>query len=125
MSHYRRLTPHFTYSEMTQTDTGLPNVPDDYAFHNLFHTCRHLEAIRAKCGFPLLVSSGYRSAEVNSKLRELGYEAAEHSYHLDGRAVDILTSHLSEYDKEKLYTAVYSQIPSEFIIKQNIIHIAF
>ena len=35
------------------------------------------------------VISGYRSPQTNSALRRLSHEVAEHSLHMDGRAIDI------------------------------------
>ena len=126
MSIYRRLTPHFSYKEMTHTEAPTNNTPDDWCFHNLCHLCFHLEAIRSECGFPLLVTSGYRSPETNLWLREnKPYAVAEHSYHLDGRACDIAISHLDDTQRELLFNAVEKQLPTEFIIKDTIIHIAF
>jgi uncharacterized protein YcbK (DUF882 family) len=41
---------------------------------------------------PYQIMSGYRSPETNAKLREHSIAAAEHSHHINGKAVDIRVS---------------------------------
>ena len=38
---------------------------------------------------PFQIISGYRSAATNAALRELSHGVAEHSLHMDGRAIDV------------------------------------
>jgi hypothetical protein len=77
-------TPHFSKSEMHKTATGLSNVPDAAAEANLSRLCRlYLEPLRALAG-PIVVNSGYRSAEVNAAVG-----GSRSSAHLHGRAADI------------------------------------
>jgi uncharacterized protein YcbK (DUF882 family) len=40
-------------------------------------------------GRPIFVTSGYRTEATNERLRREGIDAARHSFHLRGRAVDI------------------------------------
>ena len=49
----------------------------------------HLNELRSRCGFPLIVSSGYRSPEYNSKVSSSGSDGA----HTTGKAADLLVSH--------------------------------
>jgi len=78
------LTPHFSFAEMTRTDTGLENDPPVSAGANLVRLCEEvLEPVRALLGAPLVIHSGYRSPEVN---RAVG--GAWDSSHLEGRACD-------------------------------------
>lgn len=82
MSH-AALTPHFTLGELTVTRTGLPNQPTPAAVEKLFY-CAYfqLEPIRARYG-PLIVSSAYRSPEVNQAVG-----GVPHGQHPKGEAVD-------------------------------------
>ena len=50
-----------------------------------------MHGIQARVGArkPLEIVSGYRSPETNEMLRLAGYGVAEHSFHMQGKAVDI------------------------------------
>lgn len=126
-----KITPHFTFREMTKTDTGLPNKPDKYQQIHLVHLCRSLERVRDKLNrgnlgdpIPIIINSAFRSKAVNDKLRELGYDASPSSYHLDGRAADISTAHLSDSQIDVLINALYDEFPSEIITHSTYIHFA-
>lgn len=118
----QRLTKYFTYDEMTHTDTHLPNTPSDYELHNLLYTCRILESVRNKFGYPIPISSGYRSKVVNN---EVG--GTLNSYHQDGRAVDIDTSSMSSEKIDRLENLLWNCNPVELIRyrTKHIIHVAF
>ena len=120
----QRLTKHFTFQEMTATSTGLPNIPDEYAFNNLLYTCRILESVRKQFKQPIPISSGFRSPDVNYHPNVGG---SKNSYHLDGRAVDILTSSMSSTTIDKLETLLWNYNPIELIryTTKPIIHVAF
>ena len=61
------LSPHFTYSEMVRTTSGLPNNPTPEQVERLRHLCLFLlEPIRTIMGVPVDVSSGFRTPEVNA-----------------------------------------------------------
>ena len=89
-----RLSPHFTLGELCKTSyiTADGNIPSQMAIDNLRHLCADwLEEVRYLYSMlygdgdvPLIISSGYRSAEVN---RLCG--GAKGSNHLTGCAVDI------------------------------------
>ena len=91
-----RLSPHFTLGELTRTSyiTADGNIPSHKAIENLKNICENwLEDLRYsqntlygdKNGdIPIIISSGYRSEEVN---RMCG--GAKGSNHLTGCAVDI------------------------------------
>ena len=89
-----KLSEHFTLGELTKTSyiTNDGNIPSQMAIDNLRHLCADwLEDLRYIYGMmygdgdvPLIISSGYRSAEVN---RLCG--GAKGSNHLTGCAVDI------------------------------------
>jgi hypothetical protein len=80
----RQISPNFDLEELTQTNTGLPNTPDDAAIENLSRLANEiLEPIRALLWSPLAVHSGYRCHAVN-----LAVGGARASAHLEGRACD-------------------------------------
>jgi hypothetical protein len=91
-----RLSPHFTLGELTKTSyiTADGNIPSRVAIDNLKNICENwLEDLRYSYNtlygdrsqeIPLIITSGYRSEEVN---RMCG--GAKGSNHLTGCAVDI------------------------------------
>ena len=67
-----RLTPHFTLRELTKTNTGIKNVPNEAQVNNLKRLCKWLERLRKKWNDlygdgddPIIINSGFRSPEVN------------------------------------------------------------
>jgi hypothetical protein len=63
---------------------GLDNTPDEPAVHNLQLLCAVLEQVRLKLGgHPILISSGYRSSEVN-----VACGGSSTSAHMSGLAAD-------------------------------------
>jgi hypothetical protein len=106
-----KLSEHYTLGEMTKTSTGMMNIPSRVSIENMKRVCGWLEALRARYNLryvspssdhpahpgtppnlggekdteePIIISSGYRSPEVN---RKVGGSAT--SNHLTGCAVDI------------------------------------
>ena len=102
-----RLSPHFTLGELTKTSyhTTDGNIPSHVAIENLKRLCVWLELLRDQYNerygdrregvrregvsrndneIPIIISSGFRSEEVNRKCG-----GAKGSNHLTGCAVDI------------------------------------
>lgn len=83
------LSTHFTLAEFITSQTaarmGLDNTPPDGVMSNLEHTALGLEGVRTLLGVPLIISSGYRSPEVN---RAVG--GALDSQHKQGLAADFI-----------------------------------
>jgi hypothetical protein len=84
------LSPHFALAEFTASQTaarlGLPNNPPPAELANLQRLAATLETVRELLGNkPLLISSGYRSPEVN---RATGGSSS--SAHMQGLAVDFV-----------------------------------
>ena len=91
-----RLSPHFTLDELCKTSyhTLDGNIPSHVAIENLKRICENwLEDLRYSQNtlygdksedIPIIISSGYRSEEVNRKCG-----GAKGSNHLTGCAVDI------------------------------------
>ena len=84
-----RLTEHFDLVELTRSATatrlGLMNVPPQTAVGNLRNLCQKvLEPLRQHLGKPIIVTSGYRSKELNKAVG-----GVENSQHLVGEAADL------------------------------------
>lgn len=88
-AHSVQLSPNFALAEFLDSDTavrhGIENVPNHPSvMTNLFKLAAMLEEVRAACGNkPVVVSSGYRSPEVN---RLVG--GSQNSDHMRGEAAD-------------------------------------
>ncbi len=83
-----KLSEHFTVEELTFSQTatrkGIDNRPDPDVMSNLKGLANFLEVVREKVREPIIISSGYRSPELN---RSIG--GSRTSAHMDGRAADI------------------------------------
>ena len=92
---------HFTFTEMTKTDSGLDNIPDNMnVIRNLVRLSEFLQQIRNELHLPIIVNSGYRSKEVNESVG-----GVSSSYHCKGLAADIKCS-----DMDKLLTILHSHL---------------
>lgn len=64
-----KLSEHFTLDEMTFSQTaaryGIDNTPSRTVITNLTDLCTILEEVRELVRCPLLISSGYRSVDLN------------------------------------------------------------
>lgn len=117
---FKPMTKHFPLWELTRTDKGLPNEPDAYSKHMLYHTARILERVRNRCGFPLPINSGFRTPAVNKAV-----DGKKYSYHLQGRAVDISTRLMSSSQVDTLISVLWDEFPAELIEHKTYIHVAF
>lgn len=85
-----RLSENFDLSEFVASDyaarKGIINMPDDDALDNLQDLAAVLEAIRAKIGAPVRITSGYRCAELNEAIG--GSPTSDHMF---GLAADIVS----------------------------------
>lgn len=74
---------YFLYSEFDQK--GLPGSGERF-MDRLFLT--NLDALRHKCGFPFIITSGYRTPEYNNAISTTGRSGP----HTHGKAIDVLVS---------------------------------
>ena len=92
---------NFTFNELIKTDTGLDNMPNDMnIIKNLCRLADFLQTIRNELHLPIIITSGYRSKEVNEAVG-----CASSSYHIKGLAVDIKCS-----DMDKLLSVLHSHL---------------
>ena len=85
-----KLSPNFTLQELTQTSTGLQNEPKPEHLPRLIALAATLEKVRSLFNRPIIVSSGYRSDAVNTKVG--GSKTSAHSL---GYAADFTVKGLS------------------------------
>ncbi|MBR1503110.1 MAG: hypothetical protein IJ618_04405, partial [Prevotella sp.] len=73
MSNNQFISPHFRLLEFTESDTarkrGIANIPPPEAVENLKRLCEGtLEPLRENLGMPVIITSGYRTKELNDLL---------------------------------------------------------
>jgi zinc D-Ala-D-Ala carboxypeptidase len=83
-----QLSPHFTLEEMTFSQTasrqGINNTPSPEIVDHLRLLCAgYLEDVRSLLGYPIHISSGYRSLALNKAIG-----GAPTSAHMSGYAAD-------------------------------------
>lgn len=111
------LTENYTLEEMTFSEyavrNGITNIPDALIIGALRDTCiMLLEPLREEIGQPIIITSGYRSRQLNTAIG--GSKTSQHCF---GQAVDIK---VYEMATEDLFQKVieldlpYDQIIQEF-----------
>lgn len=82
-----QLTPHFRLIEFTRSATaaarGIDNTPSDEHLRNLHKLAEFLEGVRELLGHPIIITSGYRSPELNKAV-----QGSATSSHCHGLAAD-------------------------------------
>ena len=84
-----KLSEHFTLHELVRSDTAehhkLDNLPNEKQLKNLTSlVSRILEPARVTLGLPIVISSGFRCAELNYLVH-----GSKRSQHLSGSAADL------------------------------------
>ena len=84
-----KLSKNLTLAECTKSVTasrlGINNTPDDWVKENLRQVALNIfQPLRDGIGVPIYVSSGYRSAELNTAIG-----GSARSQHVEGRALDL------------------------------------
>ncbi|EKO59735.1 peptidase M15 [Leptospira kirschneri str. H2] len=107
------LSKNFTLSELTVTQTGLPNDPDERQVVNLKRLCETiLEPLREAIGKPIGINSGFRSPAVNRKVK-----GSVTSQHMAGEAADLCVAGMSTLDVVK--TIVSLNLPFHQLINEG------
>ncbi|EKR89679.1 peptidase M15 [Leptospira santarosai str. CBC379] len=108
-----RLTKNFTLAELTVTQTGLLNKPEEIHVTNLKRLCETiLEPLRDSVGKPIWINSGYRSPAVNRKVK-----GSVTSQHMAGEAADLVVSGMNTLDVVK--TIVKLNLPFHQLISEG------
>ena len=87
-----KLSPHFSYDEMTRSQTAernsIDNTPSNEQVDNLVALCDNiLESIRVHYKKPVTVTSGFRCLELNRKIG-----STDRSQHTKGEAADFVVN---------------------------------
>lgn len=86
---------HFTFQELTRTDTGMDNsVSTDSHLANLAALWNYLNYLRERLNAPIIINSAYRTPAVN---KQVG--GAKRSLHMQGRAADIRAKYPADMPK--------------------------
>lgn len=89
---------YFTYLELVRTDTGLPNGPTDWQqVVNLQRIAFFLDRLREYMGSAVIVTSGFRSPEVNARVG-----GSKTSAHLQGLAADVVPRSRTQEDFKRM-----------------------
>ena len=93
-----RLSEHFSLEEFifsqTATRLGINNTPPADALAKMIILCEEvLEPLREKIGKPIIITSGYRSPELNKAIG-----GSHHSQHCKGEAADIIVHGMTPYE---------------------------
>lgn len=123
---------HFSYSEFFKSDTAekyqVNNIPEDAQLSQVLGNIKALvsnvlDPLRAMIGRPIIITSGYRSQQVNELVG-----GSKTSQHLSGKAADI---HIQEYTPQQM-DMVYRTIQMYYNFDQlifypskNIIHVSW
>ena len=132
-----RLSPNFTLGEVTKSKhTEIYNIPSHEAIENLKRVCSWLEELRRRYNLryvlrsvsppklggekitPIIISSGYRSPQLNRKVGE-----SPTSNHLTGCAVDIRVTGIEQAMRYAVILMDYAdetkQDYDEILIERN------
>jgi hypothetical protein len=105
------LSEHFTLAEAIRSESakrnGISNMPTPEHIANLKELAENIfEPIRANFRCPILISSGYRSKELNAKIG--GANTSQHSLgqaidiDMDGTTYGVTNAEIFHYIKDKL-----------------------
>lgn len=120
-----KLSLNFNLEEFTTSETairkGIDNIPSDEIIANIIFLCSNvLEPLEELINKQIIISSGYRSEELNS---EIG--GAKNSQHVEGKAADIKVKDISTEDLFQII--IKSEIEYDQIIQEfdRWIHISY
>ena len=106
------LSEHFSLRELTKTNTGIENEPNEAQVNNLKRLCGWLEELRRRWNNlygegndPIIINSGFRSEAVNKAVG-----GVPTSNHTTGCAVDI---HVLGMEQLIRYAAILLDISDE------------
>ena len=92
------LTKHFTLGEMLESSyLAWQSYPDAKQLLNLLYLCWKLEVVRTCLNRPIIITSGFRSAELNEKVGGVNSSA-----HTLGYAADFPCSE-AEFNRLRLF----------------------
>jgi len=121
-----QLSEHFHLSEFVRSETanamGLSNNPPPEAIRRLHMLClRVLEPIRQRIGCPLIVTSGYRSLNVN-----MAIGGSPTSSHIQGCAADVYAACLDAPELKEIILKTIPEFDQLYLHRRNnFVHVSF
>lgn len=117
-----QLSRYFSLEELTITQQrGIDNTPPPEIIERLACTASAMEDVRALLGEPIIVSSGYRSPELNNLIG-----GSKTSAHCLGYAVDfICPSYGTPFEVARRLAGESSLHFDQLIYEQTWVHISF
>lgn len=120
---------YFTIKELTRSETAqkynINNTPNKEQEQNLIQLIHNiLDPLREAYKKPIIVTSGFRSAELNAKSN-----GSKTSQHLTGQAVDIRSQEDTKEENKKLFDLIQQlKLPFDQLIDEynfNWVHVSF
>ena len=107
------MTEHFTLNEFLRSDTAtrykIDNTPNKEQLENIEFVAEQLEIIRSYYKKPMIITSGFRTKELNTLLK-----GSKTSQHMQGLAVDI---NLKSKEENKIFFNLVNKLIQEKKIK--------
>ncbi len=117
-----KLSPNFTLAEMTFSQTadrlGISNTPPPKVIDNLRRLADALEEVRLWLGKPVMITSGYRCAELNRKIPG----SSPSSAHVHGLAADIVVKAMSPRQVAQRIAAMDHEF-DQIILEHSWVHL--
>jgi hypothetical protein len=123
------LSTHFSLKEFTESETarkrGIANIPPEEAVENLRRLCENcLEPLREALGLPVVITSGFRTKELNALLAH----SSSTSQHTCGKAADFYVGKGSRELQIKAFREILTNPKIDFdqlILYPNFIHVSY
>jgi zinc D-Ala-D-Ala carboxypeptidase len=120
-----QLSEHFTLAEFIRSDTaarrGIDNTPSPVVLTNLKLTAIGMEKVRALLGTPIIISSGYRSPELNAAIG-----GSTQSHHMQGLACDFTCpDYGSPIEICRRIAAADAVVFDQLIYEHSWVHVSF
>ena len=123
------LSTHFSLKEFTESETarkrGIANIPPEEAVENLRRLCENcLEPLREALGLPVIITSGYRTKELNALLAH----SSSTSQHTCGEAADFYVGKGSRELQIKAFREILTNPRIDFdqmILYPTFIHVSY
>jgi hypothetical protein len=117
-----QISEHLTLAELIRSESakrnGITNMPTEEHIANLKLLAENIfEPIRANFRCPILISSGYRSKELNAKIG--GASGASLSQHCLGQAIDIdMDGTNYGVTNEEIFNYIKAKLPFDQLINE-------
>lgn len=116
-----QISKNFSLKEMLVTSTGIPNVPSDKEIENMKTLAvKILQPLREYMNRPVIITSGYRSYEVNKAVK-----GSKTSQHMKGEAADISAGNRTL--NKKMYEFIRDNLEFDQLIEYDYrwIHVSY